>query len=64
MEPEVSAVANGPNVALLLSFGVPVFAVLVWFLHRVFSGSWVMDPAPSSEPPPGTPPLEPKGERP
>ncbi|HMV65575.1 MAG TPA: hypothetical protein PKA64_01900 [Myxococcota bacterium] len=27
-----------------LALGLPVFATLFWFMHRLFAGRWITDP--------------------
>ena len=39
--------ASGPPLALQLALWFPAFFVLVWFMHRLFSGRWLTDPEPT-----------------
>jgi len=47
--------ANAPSTVLLVTLFVPVFAVVLWFMIRIFTGRWIVDPPPPLiPPPPGT----------
>lgn len=55
----VAGEASAPPTVLVIALWVPVFAVVLWFMVRLFAGRWITDPAPRFEPPPPDDPAPP-----